>query len=273
MNRRWFSSKLDGLCCNKGYNLTFNFPHLFDCDIEASRKLLHLGWFSCLREILGFLLSDQRDCLSEVMDGSHCTHLSVCVLCDCLNLLTVYVRTELMTDAWVAVVLTARNEEGSLLKKYYRFTFVCSSSQTLLNRKEVNRDIFQGFQGVSLSASSKLLNIQQRCAITNPHFAVTVQREYTHLFQLASDFLIGCKSFQSKYLSPRSSKVMDMEPDFELHFTFVNKQRSSSCAETSCRLPYLLSVRYLVHLKSKKNSLWRISICWRRSHWVVVQKK
>lgn len=178
-----------------------------------------------------------------------------------------------MTDAWVAVVLTARNEEGSLLKKYHLFAFVCSGSQTLLNRKEVNRDIFQGFQGVSLSPSSKLLNIQQCCAITNPHFAVTVQREYTHLFQLASDFLIGCKSFQSKYLSPRSSKVMDMEPDFELHCTFVNKQRSSSCAETSCRMPCLLSVRYLVLLKSKKNSLWRISICWRRSHWVVVQRK
>lgn len=43
-----------------------------------------------------------------------------------------------MTDARVAAVLTARNKEGSLLEKYYHFAFVCSSSQTLLNRKEVN---------------------------------------------------------------------------------------------------------------------------------------
>lgn len=110
------------------------------------------------------------------MDGSHCTHCLVdCVLCDGLNLLTVYVWTELMTGARVAVVLTARNEEGSLIEKYYPFAFVCSSRQTLLNRKEVNRDIFQGIQGVSLSPSSKLLNIQQCCAITNPHFIVTGQ--------------------------------------------------------------------------------------------------
>lgn len=43
--------------------------------------------------------------------------------------------------------------------------------------------------------------------------------------------------------------------------------------EMWCPMPYLLSGRYLVHLKSKKNSPWRISICWRRLHWVVVRKK
>lgn len=85
-----------------------------------------------------------------------------------------------MTDALVAAVLAARNEEGSVLEKYYHFAFVCSSSHTLLNRKEVNRDIFQGIQGVSLSPSSKLLNIQQCCAITNPHFIVTVQSLHIH---------------------------------------------------------------------------------------------
>lgn len=52
-----------------------------------------------------------------------------------------------MTDARVAAVLTAKNEEGSLLEKYYRFAFVCSSSQTSLNRKEVNRDLFSRFLG------------------------------------------------------------------------------------------------------------------------------
>lgn len=49
--------------------------------------------------------------------------------------------TGLTTDAPLAV-LTVRNEEGSLLQKCYRLAFVCSSSPTLFNRKEVKQRLF-----------------------------------------------------------------------------------------------------------------------------------
>lgn len=46
-----------------------------------------------------------------------------------------------MTDARVAVVLTARNEEGSLLEKYYRFLFAKERSSRLVAKKDLEADL------------------------------------------------------------------------------------------------------------------------------------
>lgn len=64
-------------------------------------------------------------------------------------------------------------------RHFYHSAFVYCSSQTLLNRKEINRKevntgIIQGIQCVSSSPSSKLLKIQPRCFSTNPHSVMTV---------------------------------------------------------------------------------------------------
>lgn len=128
-------------------------------------------WWSCCDF---FVVRSAR--LSIRGHGWLTLHTLVCLCAMWLSEFADRIRVD-GADDWClsCVVPTARNEEGSLLKKYYRFAFACSSSQTLLKWKEVNRDIFQGFQGVSLSPTSKLLNIQQCCAITNPQFTVTVQ--------------------------------------------------------------------------------------------------
>lgn len=46
-----------------------------------------------------------------------------------------------MTDARVAVGLTARNEEGSLLEKYYRFLFAKEKSSRLVAKKDLEADL------------------------------------------------------------------------------------------------------------------------------------